>query len=96
MASNAMPPGPFGYPTLLPQWGSFIIIWQIQKQPHSGGILVPHWNLSGAKIRIISETSKQFSKFNIKQRDAGPENLRPLCIEFLQNLCFLKLLPLYH
>jgi hypothetical protein len=22
-----------------------------------------------------------------KQRDAGPENLRPLCIELLQELC---------
>ena len=51
---------------------------------YNGGILVPHECLSGAKISIIPETSKQFSKFNIKQRDAGPENLRPLCIEFLQ------------
>jgi hypothetical protein len=33
MASNAMPPGPFGYPTLLPQWGSITIIWQIQQMP---------------------------------------------------------------
>jgi hypothetical protein len=53
---------------------------------YDGGIDVPHWNLSGAKISIIHETSKQFSKFNIKQRDAGPENLRPLCIELLQYL----------
>jgi hypothetical protein len=38
---------------------------------------VPHQHFSGAKIIIIPETSKQFPKFNIKQRGAGPENLRP-------------------
>ena len=51
---------------------------------YDGGIDVPHECLSGAKISIISETSKQFPKFNKKQRDAGPENLRPVRIEFLQ------------
>ena len=45
---------------------------------------VPHQYFSGAKISIIPETSKQFPKFNIKQRDAGPENLHPLCIELWQ------------
>jgi hypothetical protein len=40
--------------------------------------------LSGTKINIIPETSKQFSKFNIKQRNAGHENLRPVRIELLQ------------
>ena len=45
---------------------------------------VPHECLSGAKISIIHEASKQFPKFNIKQMDAGPENLRPLRIELLQ------------
>jgi hypothetical protein len=45
---------------------------------------VPHQHFSGAKIIIIPETSKQFPKFNIKQRGAGPENLRPLCIELWQ------------
>ena len=53
---------------------------------YDGGIDVPHRYLSGAKIGINPETSKQFPKFNIKQRDAGPENLRPLCIEFLQEV----------
>ena len=51
---------------------------------YDGGIDVPHECLSGAKISIKHETSKQFPKFNIKQRDAGPENLRPLCIELWQ------------
>ena len=51
---------------------------------YDGGIDVPHVYLSGAKISIIPETSKKFPKFNIKQRDAGHENLRPLCIELLQ------------
>jgi hypothetical protein len=32
---------------------------------------VPHQHFSGAKIRIIPETSKQFPKFNIKQREAS-------------------------
>lgn len=31
-----------------------------------GGIDVPHMYLSGAKISINPETSKQFQKFNIK------------------------------
>jgi hypothetical protein len=39
MAIDAKPPGPLGYPTLLSQWVLFITMWQIQKQPHSGGIL---------------------------------------------------------
>ena len=39
---------------------------------------------SDAKISINPETSKQFLKFNIKQKDAGHENLRPLCIDLLQ------------
>jgi hypothetical protein len=51
---------------------------------YDGGIDVPHECLSGANINIIPEPSKQFPKFNIKQKDAGPENLRPLCIELLQ------------
>ena len=51
---------------------------------YDGGIDVPHWNLSGAKISINPEISKQFPKFNIKQKDAGHENLRPVRIELLQ------------
>ena len=53
---------------------------------YDGGIDVPHECLSGANISINRETSKQFPKFNIKQRDAGHKNLRPLCIELLQEL----------
>ena len=53
---------------------------------YDGGIDVPHCSLSGANISIKHETSKQFPKFNIKQMDAGPENLHPLCIELLQEL----------
>jgi hypothetical protein len=30
---------------------------------YDGGIDVPHWNLSGAKISIISETAKLFPIF---------------------------------
>ena len=51
---------------------------------YDGGIDVPHWNLSGAKISIIPETAKLFPIIFMmaqKQRDAGPENLRPLCID---------------
>jgi hypothetical protein len=59
---------------------------------YDGGIDVPHECLSGANISINTETSKQFSKFNIKQRGAGHKNLRPLCIELLQEL-FMKLVP---
>lgn len=44
---------------------------------------------SGANISIIFETSKQFPKFNIKQRNAGHKNLRPLCIELLQLTIYL-------
>jgi hypothetical protein len=54
---------------------------------YDGGIDVPHCRLSGAKISINPETSKQFPKFNIKQRDAGHEIPRPICIELLQELC---------
>jgi hypothetical protein len=36
---------------------------------YDGGIDVPHECLSGAKIIINSETSKQFPKFNKKQRE---------------------------
>jgi hypothetical protein len=51
---------------------------------YDGGIDVPHECLSDAKISIIFETFKQFPKFNIKQRNAGHENLRPVRIELLQ------------
>jgi hypothetical protein len=44
---------------------------------YDGGIDVPHECLSGAKISIIHETSKQFPKFNIKQRE-GSLNLPSL------------------
>ena len=53
---------------------------------YDGGIDVPHRYLSGAKISINHETSKQFPKFNIKQKDAGYENLRPFCIDLGQEL----------
>jgi hypothetical protein len=33
-----------------------------------GGIDVPHFSLSGAKISINHETSKQFPKFNKKNK----------------------------
>ena len=63
-------------------------IWQIQTNAtYDGGIDVPHMYLSDAKISIISETAKHFSIFfqmAQKQRDAGPENLRPIRIELLQ------------
>ena len=57
---------------------------------YDGGIDVPHVYFSGAKISIISETAKLSSIFFMmaqKQKDAGPKNLRPLCIELLQKLC---------
>jgi hypothetical protein len=54
-----------------------------------GGIDVPHFSLSGAKISIIPETAKLFFiifQMAQKQRDAGPEIPRPICTEFLQEL----------
>ena len=56
---------------------------------YNGGILVPHVCLSGAKISINPETAKFFSIIFMmaqKQRDAGPENLRPFCIDLGQEL----------
>jgi hypothetical protein len=38
MASNAMPPGPFGYQTLLPQWGYFIYMADTTNATCDGGI----------------------------------------------------------
>ena len=54
---------------------------------YDGGIDVPHCSLSGAKISINPETAKLSSIFfldGIKKRNAGSENLRPLCIELWQ------------
>ena len=77
----------FGYQTLLPQWGYSISMADTTNATYSGGIDVPHFSLSGAKISIIHETAKLFPIIFMmaqKQRGAGPENLRPLCIELLQ------------
>ena len=38
---------------------------------YDGGIDVPHWNLSGAKISIIPETHKHFTEINTKKGDGG-------------------------
>jgi len=39
---------------------------------YDGGIDVPHWNLSDAKISIISKTSKHFSIFfEMSQKTKG-------------------------
>jgi hypothetical protein len=84
MAIDAKPPGPFGYPTLLSQWVLFIQSGRYKNSRTAAASFVPHQYFSGAKISIIPETSKQFPKFNIKQKDAGHENQRPLCIELLQ------------
>lgn len=82
-----MPPGPIRMTDAAAPMGfNYNNMADTTNATYDGGIDVPHWNLSGAKISIIPITSKQFPKFNIKQRDAGPENLRPLCIEFLQEL----------
>jgi hypothetical protein len=51
---------------------------------YSGGIDVPHFSLSGAKISIINETAKLFPIIFMmaqKQRGAGSENLRPVRID---------------
>jgi len=85
MANRAVPPGYFDYQTrFLPQWGYSISMADTINATYDGGICVPHDCLSGAKIRNNPEPCKQFPKFNIKQRDAGPENLRPVRIELLQ------------
>jgi len=87
MAADARPPGPFGYPTLLSQWVLFIQYGRYKNSRTAAASFVPHQHFSGAKIGIIPETSKHFSiffKMSQKQRGAGHENLRPLCIELLQ------------
>jgi hypothetical protein len=38
---------------------------------YDGGIDVPHWNLSGAKISIVPETAKLSSIFLIKTKRDG-------------------------
>ena len=60
------------------------IIWQIQQMPPIMAASKYRMYFSGAKISINPETSKQFPIFNIKQRDAGLENPRPVRIELLQ------------
>ena len=88
MAIHAKPPGPIRIPDAAAPMGfNYNNMADTTNATYDGGIDVPHDCLSGAKISINSETSKQFPKFNKKQKDAGPENLRPLCIELLQLLC---------
>jgi hypothetical protein len=57
---------------------------------YDGGIDVPHECLSGANINIIPETSKQFPKFNIKQKDAGLKSHVPYVLSYYNN-CVLKI-----
>ena len=61
MAIDAKPPGPFGYPTLLSQWVLFIQSGRYKNSRTAAASFVPHQYFSGAKISIISETSKLFS-----------------------------------
>ena len=85
LANRARPPGPIRIPDAAAPMGlNYNNMADTTNATYDGGIDVPHWNLSGANISINPETSKQFPKFNKKQRDAGHENLRPLCIELLQ------------
>ena len=55
---------------------------------YDGGIDVPHECLSGANISIIPETSKQFPKFNIKQKDAGLKSHVPYVLSYYNNSLF--------
>ena len=85
LAYNAKPPGPIRMTDAAAPMGvNYNNMADTTNATYDGGIDVPHECLSGAKIGINPETSKQFPKFNIKQRDADPKNLRPLCIELLQ------------
>ena len=78
MAYNAKPPGPIRMTDAAAPMGfNYNNMADTTNATYDGGIDVPHWNLSGAKISIISETSKQFPKFNIKQRE-GSLNLPSL------------------
>ena len=56
---------------------------------YDGGIDVPHWNLSDAKINIIPETSKLFSIFFLditkKQRGAGLKSRVPYVLSYYNN-----------
>jgi hypothetical protein len=85
MAIHAKPPGPIRMTDAAAPMGlNYNNMADTTNATYDGGIDVPHECLSGANISINPETSKQFPKFNIKQKDAGPENLRHLCIELLQ------------
>ena len=52
---------------------------------YDGGIDVPHRYLSGAKININHETSKQFPKFNIKQREGSIETSLSYVLSYYKN-----------
>jgi hypothetical protein len=69
MAIDAKPPGPFGYPTLLSQWVLFIQSGRYKNSRTAAASFVPHQYFSGAKISIISETSKLFPYFLMKNKE---------------------------
>jgi len=64
MAIDAKPPEPFGYPTLLSQWVLFIQSGRYKNSRTAAASFVPHQYFSGAKIKRISVSSKDFSNFN--------------------------------
>ena len=50
---------------------------------YDGGIYVPHWNLSDAKISIIFETSKQFhNNFSPGIKNNGTQALKT-CVPYV-------------
>jgi hypothetical protein len=57
---------------------------------YDGGIDVPHVYLSGAKININHETSKQFPKFNIKQRTQAMKTCIPYVLSYYNNYARIK------
>ena len=62
MANRARPPSPIRIPDAAAPMGfNYNNMADTTNATYDGGIDVPHFSLSGAKISIISETAKLFS-----------------------------------
>ena len=62
MAYNAKPPGPIRMTDAAAPMGfNYNNMADTTNATYDGGIDVPHWNFSDAKISLIPETAKLFS-----------------------------------
>ena len=86
MAIHAKPPGPIRMTDAAAPMGlNYNNMADTTNATYDGGIDVPHECLSGANISINPETSKQFPKFNIKQKDAGLKSHVPYVLSYYKN-----------